>query len=593
MNKKKIKIEQKVEKKMLQGIAASPGIAIGRVFIWDSEEYSITKHLVPANKISEEILRFEDALIKTRSEILDIQRKISREMGFEHAEIFNAHLLVLEDRMLIEEVINKIKKEKVNVEHAFVRILKKYSDIFSKMDDEYLRERLMDIQDVGKRIIRNLLGKQKQSLKDLKEKVIVVATNLSPSDTALMHKDKVIGFTTDMGGRTSHTAILARSSEIPAVVGLKTLTPNVNNGDIIIVDGNNGNVIINPTKLIIKKYQNEQNKFIEFEKGLSRFKSLPAITSDGRSIAIGANIEFPEEVDSVLAHGAQGIGLYRTEYMYMNRADLPSEQEHFLAYKKVAQSMKKNPVVIRTMDIGGDKFVSHLEVPHEMNPLMGSRAIRFCLARPDIFKTQLRGILRASIYGNLKIMYPMISGLNELRQANEILKEVKQELLKKQVPFDKNIEVGIMIEVPSAALIADILAKEVSFFSIGTNDLIQYSLAVDRINEKIAYLYQPAHPAVLRLIKSIIDIGHNAGLWVGMCGEMAAEPVFVSVLLGLGLDEFSASPVAVPEIKKIIRSMSYANAQEIAAKILTFDTSDKIQEYANAKLKELIIKSTE
>lgn len=585
--------KNKANKKMMQGIAASPGIAIGRVFIWDSEEYSISKHLIPANRISEEILRFEDSLIKTRSEILDIQRKISKEMGFEHAEIFNAHLLVLEDRMLIEEVINKIKKEKVNVEHAFVRILKKYADIFSKMDDEYLRERLSDIQDVGKRIIRNLLGKQKQSLKDLKENVIVVATNLSPSDTALMHKDKVSGFATDMGGRTSHTAILARSSEIPAVVGLKTLTPNVNNGDIIIVDGNNGNIIINPTKLIIKKYQNEQKKFIEFEKGLSRFKSLPAITSDGRSIMIGANIEFPEEVDSVLAHGAQGIGLYRTEYMYMNRTDLPSEQEHFLAYKKVAQCMKKNPVVIRTMDIGGDKFVSHLEVPNEMNPLMGRRAIRFCLARPDIFKIQLRGILRASVYGNLKIMYPMISGLNELRQANEILKEVKQELLKKQVPFDKNIEVGIMIEVPSAALIADILAKEVAFFSIGTNDLIQYALAVDRINEKIAYLYQPAHPAVLRLIKSIIDVGHNAGIWVGMCGEMAAEPVFAIVLLGLGLDEFSASPVAVPEIKKIIRSMSYEKAQEVAKQILTFDTSDKIQEYATEKLKELVIKNAE
>ena len=589
----KLKTEKKTIKKMMQGIAASPGIAIGRVFIWDSEEYSITKHSIQINKISEEILRFEDALIKTRSEILDIQRKISREMGFEHAEIFNAHLLVLEDRMFIEEVINKIKKEKVNVEHAFVLILKKYSDIFSKMDDEYLRERLMDIQDVGKRIIRNLLGKQKQGLKDLKENVIVVATNLSPSDTALMHKDKVIGFTTDMGGRTSHTAILARSSEIPAVVGLKTLTPYVKNGDIIIVDGNNGNVIINPTKLIIKRYQNEQKKFLEFEKGLTRFKSLPAITTDGRSIVIGANIEFPEEVDSVISHGAQGIGLYRTEYMYMNRTDLPSEQEHFLAYKKVAQCMKETPVVIRTMDIGGDKFVSHLEVPNEMNPLMGRRAIRFCFARPDIFKTQLRGILRASVYGNLKIMYPMISGLTELRQANQILKEVKQELTKKQVPFDKNIEVGIMIEVPSAALIADILAKEVAFFSIGTNDLIQYALAVDRINEKIAYLYEPAHPAVLRLIKSIIDVGHNAGIWVGMCGEMAAEPVFAIVLLGLGLDEFSASPVAVPEIKKIIRSMSYEKAQEIATKILTFDTATKIQEYANLKLKELVIKSAE
>jgi phosphotransferase system enzyme I (PtsI) len=589
MNKSK---KPTAHKKMIQGIAASPGIAIGRVFVWDSEEYSISKHTISSGKVADEIMRFEDALIKTRSEILDIQKKISKEMGFEHAEIFNAHLLVLEDRMLIEEVINKIKKEKVNVEHAFVRILKKYADIFSKMDDEYLRERLIDIQDVGKRIIRNLLGKQKQGLKELQEKVIVVATNLSPSDTALMHKEKVIGFATDMGGRTSHTAILARSSEIPAVVGLKTLTPKVNNGDVIIIDGNNGHVIINPNKQIIKKYQNEKKKFIEFEKGLSRYKTLPAVTLDGRTINVGANIEFPEEIDSVISHGAQGIGLYRTEYMYMNRNDLPTEEEHFNAYKKVAQCMKKNPVVIRTMDIGGDKFVSHLQIPNEMNPLMGRRAIRFCLAKPDIFKTQLRGILRASVYGNLKIMYPMISGLPELRQANELLKEVMQDLKKRKIPFDKDIEVGIMIEVPSAALIADMLAKEVAFFSIGTNDLIQYSLAVDRINEKIAYLYEPAHPAVLRLIRNIIDVGHKAGIWVGMCGEMAAEPVFALVLLGLGLDEFSTSAVAIPEIKKIIRSVSYEKAKTIAQEVLKFDTAVQIQQYASAMLKDVVVNAT-
>ncbi|MFH1459254.1 MAG: phosphoenolpyruvate--protein phosphotransferase [Candidatus Omnitrophota bacterium] len=574
---------------MLKGIAVSPGIAIGRVFVWDSEEYTISKHLIPENSIPLEITRFEEALIKTRSEILEIQKKISKEMGFEHAEIFNAHLLVLEDRMLIEEVINKIKKEKNNVEHVFVTILKKYADIFSKMDDEYLRERLIDIQDVGKRIIRNLLGKQRQGLKDLKEKVIVVATNLSPSDTALMHKDKVIAFATDMGGRTSHTAILARSLEIPGVVGLKTLTPSVKNGDIIIIDGNNGVVLINPVKTIIKKYQREKKKFLDFEKGLSRLKTLPAITQDGHSVVIGANIEFPEEMDSVIAHGSQGIGLYRTEYMYLNRTDLPTEEEHFQAYKKVAQSMKKNPVVIRTMDIGGDKFVSHLDIPYEMNPLMGHRAIRFCLAQPEIFKVQLRGILRASIFGNLKIMYPMISGLNELRQANAILKEVKQELKKKHIQFDNDIEVGIMIEVPSAALIADILAKEVAFFSIGTNDLIQYSLAVDRINEKIAYLYEPAHPAVLRLIKSIIDIGHNAGLWVGMCGEMAAEPVYTLLLLGMGLDEFSASAVAIPEIKKIVRSVTIEQARQIAEHVLELSAADEILAYANLKLKELIL----
>lgn len=578
-------------KKLIKGIAASPGIAIGRVFIWDSEEYTISKHNISESKLAVEISRFEDSLIKTRSEILEIQKQISKEMGVEHAEIFNAHLLVLEDRMLIEEVINKIRKEKINVEHAFVVVIKKYAEIFSKMDDEYLRERLADIQDVGKRIIRNLLGKQKQGLADIKEKVIVVGINLSPSDTALMHKEKVVGFATDMGGRTSHTAILARSSEIPAVVGLKTITPLVKNGDIIIIDGNNGHVIINPQKTVIKKYQKEKKKFKDFEKGLSRFKTLPAITKDGRTIVVGANIEFPEELPSVIAHGAQGIGLYRTEFMYLNRTDVPTEEEHFQAYKKVAQTLKKNPAVIRTMDIGGDKFVSHLEIPREMNPLMGRRAIRFCLARPDIFKTQLRGILRASVYGNLKIMYPMISGLEELRQANQILSEVKQELRRKKIPFDKDIEVGIMIEVPSAALIADILAKEVAFFSIGTNDLIQYSLAVDRINEKIAYLYEPAHPAVLRLIKSIIDVGHNAGIWVGMCGEMAAEPVFTLVLLGLGLDEFSASAVAVPEIKKIIRSVDFEQAQEVANKILQLESSEEIQKYANTRLNKLIIDS--
>ncbi|MDD5746187.1 MAG: phosphoenolpyruvate--protein phosphotransferase [Candidatus Omnitrophica bacterium] len=576
------------DKNIFEGIAASPGIAIGRVLLWDSEEYTISKQTVPENKIPLEITRFEEALIKTRTEILEIQRKISVEMGREHAEIFNAHLLVLEDRMLIEEVINKIKKERVNVEHAFVVVLRKYLNIFSKMDDEYLRERLVDIQDVGKRIIRNLLGKQKQGLLELNEKVIIVAANLSPSDTALMHKDKVVGFATDMGGRTSHTAILARSMEIPAVVGLKTLTPLVKNGDVIVIDGNSGTIILNPAKSVIVRYQKEKKKFLDLEKGLLRLKGLPAVTKDNHNVVVGANIEFPEELSSVLAHGAQGLGLYRTEYMYLNRSDLPTEEEHFQAYRKVAQSLKKDAVVIRTMDIGGDKFVSHLDIPNEMNPLMGRRAIRFCLARPDIFKTQLRGILRASVYGNLKIMYPMISGLGELRQANEILEEVKQELRKKKIPFNENIDVGIMIEVPSAALIADFLAKEVAFFSIGTNDLIQYALAVDRINEKIAYLYEPAHPAVLRLIKSIIDVGHTAGIWVGMCGEMASEPIFALVLLGLGLDEFSASAVAVPEIKKVIRSVTLVQAQQIADRVMQFSSATEIREYAQAQLRDLV-----
>ncbi len=582
------KSQKKSGEKMIKGIAASPGIAIGRVFIWDSEEYNISKSEIKDQQVAFEIVRFEEALIKTRAEILDIQKKISKEMGVEHAEIFNAHLLVLEDRMLIEEVINRVKQEKINAEYIFAGVLKKYYEIFSKMDDEYLKERLIDIQDVGKRVLRNLLGKQKRGLLQLEEKVVIVATNLSPSDTALMHKKNVIGFATDMGGRTSHTAILARSMEITAVVGLKTLTPSVKNGAVIIVDGNQGEVIINPDKAVIRKYQKEKKKFERFGQGLSKLKTLPAITKDAHQVLVGANIEFPEEIASVLAHGAQGIGLYRTEYMYLNRVDLPTEEEHFLAYKKVTQHMKKNVVVIRTMDLGGDKFVSHLDIPMEMNPLMGRRAIRFCLDRPDIFKAQLRGILRASVFGNLKIMYPMISGLDELRQANKILQEAKNELKKRHVPYDRSIEVGIMIEVPSAALIADILAKEVDFFSIGTNDLIQYSLAVDRVNEKIAYLYKPAHPAVLRLIKGVIDAGHDAEIWVGMCGEMASDPPFTLLLLGMGLDEFSASSVSVPEIKKVIRSVSYAQAKLIADKALTLSTAAQIEEYTRAELKEIL-----
>lgn len=583
-----MKTGKRLHKTVLKGIAASPGIAMGSVYLWDSEDYNVHMYAIKDSQIGREIVRLEEALIKTRAEILDIQKKISSGMGVEHAEIFNAHLLVLEDRMLIEEVINKIKKEKTNVESIFVAVLRKYCDIFAKMDDEYLKERLIDIQDVGKRVLHNLLGKQRQELFDLKKEVIVVAANLSPSDTALIQKEKVIAFATDMGGRTSHTAILARSQEIPAVVGLKTLTAIVKQGDTIIIDGNQGVVIINPTASDLIKYKQEKRRFANFERGLSRLKELPSVTKDNHSVLVGANIEFPEEIASILAHGAEGVGLYRTEYMYLNRTDLPTEADHFKAYKKVAQCMQKSSVVIRTIDLGGDKFASHLDLPNEMNPLMGMRAIRFCLARPDIFKTQLSGILRASVYGNLKIMYPMISGLGELRKANIILQEVKMDLKKQKIPFDENIEVGIMIEVPSAALIADILAKEADFFSIGTNDLIQYALAVDRINEKITYLYEPAHPAVLRLIKSVIDTAHKEGIWVGMCGEMAAEPPFILVLLGLGLDEFSASAVAIPEIKKIIRSVTYEQAKKIAEKALTFSTGKEIESYLRTKLSELI-----
>ena len=572
---------------ILKGIPAAPGLVTGKAFCLGSEELEVAKHSIPESQIPKEIARFEEALTKTHSEILDIQKKISKEMGLRHAQIFNAHLLILEDRTLIEEVISGLKKEKLCVEYIFLQVLKKYIKTFSRIDDPYLRERLSDIEDVGKRILRNLCGIRRGILDNLREKLIIVAYDLSPSDTASMHREKVIGFITDIGGRTSHTAIMAKALEIPAVVGLEKATTKIKTGDSLIVNGTKGEVIVNPERTILDRYRQQSARLVRSEKLLLKLKDLPAETKDGQRIELAANIELPEELSSVLAHGARGIGLYRSEYFYMNRNDLPSEDEHFAAYKRVSQEVKPYSVVIRTLDLGGDKFLSQLDIPHEMNPYLGWRAIRFCLARPDIFKVQLRAILRASAYGKLKLMYPMISGIEELRQANEVLEQVKEELRRRRVAFDENIEVGAMIEIPSAALTCDILAREVDFFSIGTNDLIQYSIAVDRVNEKIAYLYEPTHPAVLRLIKNIIDAGHKENIWVGMCGEMASEPAFALLLLGLGLDEFSVSPAAVPLIKQAIRLVSFKEAQDVSSQALNLTTGKDVEAFSRAKLKEL------
>jgi phosphotransferase system enzyme I (PtsI) len=573
---------------VLKGIPAASGVVIGKAFVLGSETLKIPKHKVSESSIPKEIARFEEALIKTRMEILDIQKKISKEMGIKHAQIFNAHLLVLEDRTLIEGVISRLKRENVNIEYIFLEVLKKYIKTFSHIGDSYLRERLSDIEDVGKRILRNLRGIRHDTLANLKENLIVVAYDLSPSDTASMHKEKVIGFITDIGGKTSHTAIMAKALEIPAVVGLEEATARIKTGDTLIVDGTKGVVIINPDRATLSKYKHQSEKIIRSVKLLLKLKDLSAVTKDGHQVELAANIELPQELSSVVAHGARGIGLYRTEYFYMNRTDLPSEDEHFEAYRKVSQQVKPYAVVIRTLDLGGDKFLSQLDIPREMNPYLGWRAIRFCLARPDVFKVQLRAILRASAYGKLKLMYPMISGIEELRQANQMLKEVKQELNRRKIPFDEDIEVGAMIEIPSAALTCDILAKEVDFFSVGTNDLIQYSIAVDRVNEKIAYLYEPTHPAVLRLIKNIIDSGHKENIWVGMCGEMASEPAFALLLLGLKLDEFSVSPAAVPLIKRVIRSVTLEQAKDVSFQALTLTTGKQVEEFIRRRLKELV-----
>lgn len=573
---------------ILKGIPAAPGIAVGNAFVFGKEELNVDRHSISEEQVPLEISRFEDALIQTRQEIIALQKKIAQEMGSEHGEVFDAHLLVLEDRMLIEEVISSVKKEKLSIDYVFSRVLKRYASVFSRIEDEYLKERISDINDVGRRILRNLLGKERMGLGNLEEESIVVAHDLSPSDTAGMHKKKVLGFVTDIGGKTSHTAIMAKSLEIPAVLGLEVGTEKIKNGDKVIIDGSSGMVIVSPSEETLKKYLVKEEKIRGFSNILTGIKDQPAITLDGKKVALAANIEFPEEILSVQDHGADGVGLYRTEYLYMNRRDLPNEDEQYEAYKSLAVSFGKKSVIIRTLDLGGDKFISSFDVPHDMSPFMGWRAIRFCLARPDIFKIQLRAILRASAYGNLKVMFPMISSIGELREAKALLEEAKDELKSKGENYNDKIECGVMIEVPSAALTSDILSKEVSFFSIGTNDLIQYALAVDRTNEKIAYLYEPTHPAVLRMIKHIIDAGHESGIWVGMCGEMSGEPNLAILLLGLGLDEFSMPSVSVPEIKNIIRNVSFAKTKEIAQEALSLTTGIEVGEFLTRKLKELM-----
>ena len=572
----------------LKGIAAASGISIGPAYKLGKEELLVSKEAITWADIPVQIQLFEEALIKTRREIIELQKRISSDMGQEEAQIFDAHLLVLEDRMLIEEVISRLKKDQLNVAFIFSEVLKKYISVFSRIEDEYLKERTADINDVGKRILRNLLGKEKIGLGDLKEKAIIVAHDLSPSDTAAMHTKKVAAFVTDIGGKTSHTAIMAKSLEIPAVVGLEGITSQVNSGDILIVDGATGIVIICPDEATLKIYQQKLENLKGIAQKFLAVKDFPATTTDDRTVVINANIEFPDEMSSVKLHGSQGIGLYRTEFFYMNRKDSPSEEEHYQAYKYVAEEMNPHSVVIRTLDLGGDKFLSQFKIPHEMQPFLGWRAIRFCLARPDIFKLQLRAILRASVHGNLKLMYPMISGIEELRQANQLLNEAKDELRQKNLAFNNELKVGVMIEVPSAALTADILAKEADFFSIGTNDLIQYSLAVDRSNEKVAYLYEPAHPAVLRLIKNVIDAAHAVNIKVAMCGEMAGEPSLALILLGLGLDEFSMPPQVIPELKYIIRAVDFKDAQKFAQEALLLSTGTEVEKLAQDRLAEIL-----
>ncbi len=574
--------------KKLKGIPVSPGIAIGKVHLLDSEELLKTvPHSVGPEDISKEIARFEDALTHTRSEILGIRKKIAAQIGREYSDIFNAHLLILEDRTLIEDVIGGIKEKKVNAEYAFSVVVDRYFKAFSQIDDEYLKERVADIKDIARRLMKNLCGAVKSSLDHGTEDVIMIAHDLSPSDTAMINKEKVLAFVTEIGGPTSHTAILGRSLEIPAVVGLDRITSEVKNGDILIVDGTHGIVIVDPDPATIEEFTHEGARIVQLTTELDKLKYLPAETLDGKRVVLAANIEFPDETTSALAHGSEGIGLYRTEFFYLNRTDLPSEEEQYQAYKQVAEKIAPFPVIVRTFDLGGDKFLSSLELPREMNPFLGWRAIRFCLARVDIFKVQLRAILRASVHGRLKIMYPMISNLQELMRANQILNECREELRRENIPFEPEIEVGAMIEIPSAAITSDILAPHVDFFSLGTNDLIQYSLAIDRVNEKVAYLYEPTHPAILKLIRQVIENGHRQQKWIGSCGEMSGDPAIALLLIGLEIDEISTSPLVIPKVKKIIRSVTFKEAQMIAQRAMEFSTGQEIMDFLMVKVREI------
>ena len=571
----------------LKGSAVSPGVAIGKAYVLRREvSFNVPLRVITADEVWKEIARFEDALTRTRAEILGIRKKISTQIARENSDIFNAHLMILEDRTMIEDVIAMIKEKKISSESAFATVIQNYFTAFSQIDDEYLKERVADIRDIARRLLQHLGGQMSEFAK-LEEKGIMIAHDLSPSDTAMMDKNKVLAFVTEIGGPTSHTAILGRSMEIPAVVGVNRMVAKVREGDMLIVDGTQGIVIINPDEKTIAEFTKTRERFSASITELDKIRDLATETTDGRHVVLAANIEFHDEIPSVLSHGAEGIGLYRTEYFYMNRTDLPTEEEQYRAYKQVAEKMAPHPVIIRTLDLGGDKFLSSLEVPHEMNPFLGWRAIRFCLTRVDIFKVQLRAVLKASVHGILKVMYPMISNVEELRKANQILEECRQELKREGISYDPKMEVGAMIEIPSAAITSEILAHEVDFFSIGTNDLIQYALAVDRVNEKIAYLYEPTHPAILRLIKQVVESGHRQKRWVGSCGEMSGDPAIAILLMGLGVDEISTSPFVLPKVKQAIRSVSFKDAKQIAAKALQFQTGKEVRQFLNKELRRI------
>lgn len=564
---------------LLEGIAASSGIAIAKAYCLVEPDLSFEKTTI--EDIAKETARFQAALAVSKSELEAIQTIAEKELGADDAAIFTAHVLVLNDPELIAPIEDKIKTEKVNAEHALAETTDMFIAMFEAMDNEYMQERAADIRDVTKRVMSHLLGVKMVSPSTISEEVIIIAEDLTPSDTAQLNRNFVKGFTTDIGGRTSHSAIMARSLEIPAVVGTGEATTRIQDGDIIIVDGLNGKIHINPTSELIAEYENEHKKYEEQKAEWAKLVNEKTLTADGEHVELAANIGTPEDLVGVVNNGGEGIGLYRTEFLYMGRDQLPTEEEQFEAYKKVLQGMGDKPVVVRTLDIGGDKELPYLNLPTEMNPFLGFRAIRLCLEEQDIFRTQLRALLRASTFGNLKIMFPMIATLGEFRQAKTILEEEKQALLAAGTTISETIEVGIMVEIPSTAVQADQFAKEVDFFSIGTNDLIQYTMAADRMNERVSYLYQPYNPAILRLVKMVIDASHREGKWTGMCGEMAGDEIAIPLLLGLGLDEFSMSATSILKARAQIKQLKKSDMVALVEEALEMGTAEEVIEAVN------------
>jgi phosphotransferase system enzyme I (PtsI) len=563
--------------KMFRGIAVSAGICRGKILVLHRARHLIAKRELSEEKIAPEVSRFEKSLAQTRQQISEVQRQVVEKTGAKEGDIFDAHLLMLEDRMLVDEVIRMIRDQKLNAEFAFHAVAERYTAALAGMNDEYLRERASDMRDLGARVLDNLLDVEDTfDLRHLAEPCILISHDLSPSTTAQLDKKFVLGFATDIGGRTSHTAIMARSLGIPAVVGLKTISDELDTSDYALLDGYNGTIIVNPTDQTLFEYGQLAKVKASLEEKLLEIQRQPAVTLDGKIIHLSANIEDQNDINAVISCGAEGVGLFRTEFLFINHEKSPTEEEQYKVYREVAAALKPNPVIIRTLDLGGDKFASHLQLAPEMNPFLGWRAIRFCLAQPELFRAQLRAILRASAEGNVKMMYPMISGLDELNQANALVEKCKEELRAEKIPFDEKMEVGAMIEIPSAALVADTLAQRAKFFSIGSNDLIQYTLAADRTNEKVSHLYEPTHPAIIRLIKTTVDAAHKNGIWAGVCGEIAGDPALAPLLIGLGVDELSAAPTIVAQVKYMIRRLKLAETEELAAFALQCESPSEI-----------------